>query len=259
MVGDEMMSMKTALSAAAALIAWLLAFGLFVFACFVAASDAQGALVFIFLGPVALLLFGIAWLIARLALRSHARLSRALSWSSIAGLAFVAAFFVSAFIPPLRAFPEGVIGGVAAGYKAVTGETPYAAAHKGHDVKGLIRGELARTQGARLDLSRLATARPWDRVCVFGPHTDNAAARAVLGFGNWDIETYSRIATSDAIAALVFIDGRRVSYVVEQPRAEADFAKLTRRCFARAAAVFERAAASIAPEFVPVSGQSSAK
>lgn len=244
--------MKATLSGVAAVAALLAAAGGFVFCCFAAASDAQGGLVFIFLGPFILLLLIIAYLIARLAMRASPALAAAVTWSAAAGLAFVVAFFMSALIPGLRAFPRAVVGAVASGYEMATGETPYVAVRKGNDVQAMIREALAQSGGKRLDFASLPAARPWDRMCVLGPRTDNAAARPVLGLKGWDIEMYSKIASSDGIAALVFINGDRVSYVVELPRSEADLAPLSKHCYARDAAVFERTAgASGMPSFAP--------
>lgn len=122
--------MKPGLAIALAALAWLAAAAAFVFSCFAAASDVQGAYVFFLLGPVTLLLFAVAHFTARLARTLRPVLSRAVSWASLGGLVFVVAFFVSAFVGPLSAFPEGVIDAVSAGYEAITGETPYAAAHR---------------------------------------------------------------------------------------------------------------------------------
>lgn len=219
--------------------------GVFLFSCFAAASDAQGALIFILLGPVVLLLLAGALVLVSLPASAGSGAARTLRWLSAAGLGFVVAFFALAFIPPARPFPAAVIGAVAAAYEAVTGESPYAAARRGNDVGAMIDAALAASSGERLDLSALPTAKPWDRVCVLRPYTDNAAARPVLGLEGWDIEMYSAIATSDSICTLVFIDGKRVSYVYELPRGKADLASLGGRCFARAAARLARSRAAL--------------
>lgn len=122
--------MTTPVATVAATIAWLAAVGAFVYGCFAAASDVDGAAAFFVVGPAVLLLLAMAFFIARLALVASPRLSGTLSWASLGGIVFVLVFFGSAFVGPLSAFPEGVIDGVAAGYRAITGETPYAAAHR---------------------------------------------------------------------------------------------------------------------------------
>lgn len=244
--------MRAVVFSVLAVIMLLAAIAVFLFSCWATASDAQGAIVFLFLGPVILVLLGLALVLGLQVRNSSAAFGNGVCGFSIAGFAFFMAFVVSAFVPGLRAFPDGVAGGVAAAYEWITGESPYETVRKGHDVPAMISAELARTRGAKLDLGSLPTSKPWDRVCVFGPYTDNAAAAPVLGLQGWDIEMYSKIASSDAIATLVFIDGERVSYVVEQPRGEADLAKLSRRCFARDAAVFEHVpAGGGGAEFAP--------
>lgn len=244
---------KPRLLAILSVVALLVATVVFVYSCYVAASDAQGAILFIFSGPVILVLLLGAVVTGLLARRAGA--GSALAWLSGAGLAFSIAFFAAAFFAPLRAFPDGVIGAVAWGYQAFSGESPATAAHKGHDVTGMIRAELEFSKGQRIDLSRLRTRNDWDRVCIFGPYTGNAAARSVLGTDVWDIEKYNRISTSDSISTLIFMNGKSVSYAIDFPRGEADFAKLTLRCVPRASAVFERVlGAETAPEFEPVAG-----
>ena len=136
---------------------------------------------------------------------------------------------------------------MAAAYESITGETPYMAAHRKQDVLSMMRNDLARRQGRELDLAHLPTSRDWGHVCILGPHTDNATAAAVLGLKNWDIETYSKIATSDAISTLVFVAGRHVEYVVEFPNDEGSFAKLGRQCFPREKSVFLRTEAAGQP------------
>jgi hypothetical protein len=233
-------------------VAWSVATALFVFSCYSAASDAQGAILFLFSGPVTLLLLAVAVVFGLLTRREGKATVGALIWLSGAELVFVILFFACAFIPPLRGFPEGVIDAVSRGYQAITGESPYATAHKGHDVTGMIRAELEFSKGRRINLARIRTRNDWDRVCIFGPYTTNAAALPVLGTGDWDIERLNRISVSDSISTLMFMNGKAASYAIDFPRAEADFAKLTLRCFPRAAAVFERVHnADGAPEFAP--------
>lgn len=238
------------LTGAIAILALIAAKVVFLYCCFAAASDAQGAVIFVLGGPIVLGVLFVALFCARRLQRDIPALGAILKWISAAGLAFVVLFFVCAFAGPLRAFPNAVIGTVAAAYTAMTGETPYAAAHAKQDVLSMMRNDLARRQGRELDLAHLPTSRDWDRVCIFGPHTDNATASAVLGLKNWDIETYSKIATSDAISTLVFVAGRHVEYVVEFPNDEGSFAKLGRQCFPREKATFLRTeTAGQGPEF----------
>ncbi|MFN0037936.1 MAG: hypothetical protein ACKVP2_00275 [Burkholderiales bacterium] len=231
-----------------AVVSLISAAGLFVFTCFTAASDAQGAILFIFTGPVILALLAVSVVLGALARSTGG--GRILLWISGASALFVTSFFLASLHPALRAFPEAVIDGVASAYQAITGESPYTSAHKSHDVMGMLRGELAFSNGARLDISRLRTRRDWDRVCVLGPYTNASAAREVLGARDWNSELFSRIAVSDVISTLVFLANEKISYVVEVPRQEADFANLSRQCYPREAAIFARLPGS-SPAFAP--------
>jgi hypothetical protein len=231
---------KPLMTGAIAILALIAAMVVFVYCCFAAASDAQGAVIFVLGGPIVLGTLLVALFSARRLQRGVPVIGAILKWISVAGLAFVVLFFVCAFARPLRPFPNAVIGGVAGVYESITGETPYMAAHRKQDVLSMIRNDLAQRQGRELDLAHLPTTRDWGHVCIFGPHTDNATASAVLGLKNWDIETYSKIATSDAISTLVFVAGRHVEYVVEVPNDEGSFAKLGKQCFPREKAMFLR-------------------
>ena len=214
------------------------AVALFLFCCFAAASDAQGAFVFLFLGPVIAGVLAVAFFV----LKRTALPGRAAAWAfrlSGALAFFFAAFFACSLIPPLRAFPGAAVGAVARAFEAVAGKSPYQWVRDRDDMAAMIARDLSRGGGRELDFSRFQTAKSWSRLCVFGPYTDSAAARAVLGL-DWDIQAYSKIAESDGIDALVFLDDKKVAYVTDLPRSSADFAKLSRTCFPRREAVFER-------------------
>lgn len=90
---------------------------IFIFACIVASSDAQGALAFLFYLPIAAVLFLVS------AMRAKNKKGR---WVSISGLIFIILFVVFAFIPGLAKIPATVIGVVSSGFELVTGKTPYA-------------------------------------------------------------------------------------------------------------------------------------
>jgi hypothetical protein len=85
----------------------------------------------------------------------------------------------------------------------------------------------------------LATAVPgnWDRVCILGPYSRNAAAAKTLGF-EWPAESHSRIAGNDGISLLVFVRGNAVENHVEHPRRAGDFSNLSGRCFSQSDAKF---------------------
>ena len=121
--------MKLRVRVIASWIATLLALMVFLFACFGAASDAQGAIMFLFFGPLVLMLLVIAWALARAQRRREPETGAVAAWAALGTLAFVVVFFVSLFVPFLNGFPNAVIGAVAAAYEAATGQTPYEATH----------------------------------------------------------------------------------------------------------------------------------
>jgi hypothetical protein len=101
-----------------------------------------------------------------------------------------------------------------------------------------VAGQFRRSNGAVVDLAE-ANPGPWDRVCIFGPDSDKAKVKKVLGF-DWDSDTESAIATNDGIALLVFTQGKKVVSFFEHPRNLGDFTTLDGQCFARAKARFEQ-------------------
>jgi hypothetical protein len=88
-----------------------------------------------------------------------------------------------------------------------------------------------------LDLA-IAVPRPWERVCILGPYTDNTAAAKLLGFP-WDVKAQSAVGMNDGIALLLFVQGQQVVSQVDYPRTAGDFANLTQRCFTRSQAKFQ--------------------
>jgi hypothetical protein len=87
----------------------------------------------------------------------------------------------------------------------------------------------------------LASAVPgtWDRVCILGPYSNNAAANGALGF-NWPAESLTSIKDNDGISLLIFVRGKTVVSYVEQPRNAGDFTNLAGRCFLRNSAKFKQ-------------------
>lgn len=77
----------------------------------------------------------------------------------------------------------------------------------------------------------------WDTVCILGPYSTSQHVFDTLGFA-WPIETKSSISTSDGITLLLFVKNKKVIELVEHPRLDADFANLSRQCFAREQATF---------------------
>jgi hypothetical protein len=98
-----------------------------------------------------------------------------------------------------------------------------------------INGQF-RDHGGNVDLAQ-AYPEPWDRVCVLGPYSDNAAAKAALGF-DWDVDGNSVIHRNDGLALLLFVREQRVVAAVEHPRRSGDFSKQSGKCFSRERARF---------------------
>jgi hypothetical protein len=99
-----------------------------------------------------------------------------------------------------------------------------------------IAGQFAASGRRDVDLAA-AVPGDWDRVCILGPYSRNAAAARALGF-EWPAETSSDIASDDGISLLVFARGRSVTAHVDYPRGSGDFSNLAGRCFPRADAKF---------------------
>jgi hypothetical protein len=102
-----------------------------------------------------------------------------------------------------------------------------------------IAGQFRRSAGANVDLVE-ANPGDWDRVCVLGPYSDNAAAKRVLGF-DWNVEGRTPIRRNDGIAVLLFVRGNEVTEHIEHPRNLGDFVPNSRKCIARADARFYQA------------------
>jgi hypothetical protein len=102
-----------------------------------------------------------------------------------------------------------------------------------------IAGQFRRSNGGLVDLAE-ANPAAWERVCVLGPHSGNAAVKSLLGF-DWDAEGRTAIRDNDGIALLLFVQGKQVSAFAENPRNLGDFAPLSGKCFARAHARFQQA------------------
>jgi len=94
-----------------------------------------------------------------------------------------------------------------------------------------IERQISQTNGQTINLSEVGGPE-WERVCIFGPYSNNAMARKVLGFA-WDMEANTSIALSDGINILVFVKGSSVVAYTEHSRRLGDFWRLSGRCFNR--------------------------
>ncbi|MEP7044395.1 MAG: hypothetical protein ABI843_15125 [Dokdonella sp.] len=99
-----------------------------------------------------------------------------------------------------------------------------------------IAAQFSASGGKSVDLA-LAVPGNWDRVCVLGPYSNDAAAAETLGI-DWSAETLTSIKHNDGISLLVFVQGKSVISYVEHPRKLGDFTNLGGRCFPQTNAKF---------------------
>ena len=200
---------------------------LFLGSCWIAASDAQGGIVFILALPLAAaLLAGSSVLAGR---------GNWLRYLAYGLLSYLALFFLGAFLPFVSLVNSATMDAVVFVSRKVTGQTPYQATHAKHDVRKMLEAELERTGKSEIDFANIRTGWDWHRVCIFGPYTTNTAAAETLGFKGWDMEKYSQIAVSDSVQIFAFVDSKEgvVRYSAELTRAQGDFAALGGKCFGK--------------------------
>lgn len=224
--------MKTLALKTVFFIAMTCVIGMFLFSCVVTLTDAQGAFIFILSIPAMVVALVVAWAAGRAVSppRFYVRAPKILTIS----LVF---FFVMAPVPILNIIPSAFLQAVGAAFETATGKTPHAyfADKKAFDTL-LVRALTDPAAAHHVDFSVLDVIFAWDRVCVFGPYTNNAQARTVLKI-DFNIEDRSTIAQSDSVNALVFLYDGRVNKVVDLKRDVADFAALD-TCYARDKTVF---------------------
>lgn len=232
------------------LLAWLATLGaivIFLFSCFVAAADGQGAMLFIVTFPVLFFLLYLAIINTRKdqgAVQSIWKTGA--FWFSRATLVVSAAFLVFAFVPGLNLFTTALIGGVSFAFEGVTGKSPYTWVRERNHISVKIAKALKQSNGQKLDMRDLSVSYQWDKVCFFGPYTTDEAAQKVLQLSyDWKLSANSKVGLSDGVNALVFLHTYNkggVSYVVDLNRAEADFVKLSGQCILKENANFVKAA-----------------
>jgi hypothetical protein len=104
------------------------------------------------------------------------------------------------------------------------------------DISKELEAQLQKNNRERIDLSQVGGS-DWQRVCVFGPYSDNKRAEKTLGF-KWDLEKNApSIVSADGVNVLAFVEGKDVIEHVEHPRSLGDFAKLSGQCFSRGDAI----------------------
>lgn len=102
-----------------------------------------------------------------------------------------------------------------------------------------------------LDFTKFATFA-WERVCFFGPYSDNDRFTKATGF-SWPLIKETGISSSDSTNVLVFVNGRSVAAYTEYPRQQADFWRLSGQCFNKEQSKFIKQSgnyiyASLAPQ-----------
>ncbi|MDH5368867.1 MAG: hypothetical protein OEW99_02505 [Gammaproteobacteria bacterium] len=76
----------------------------------------------------------------------------------------------------------------------------------------------------------------WNKVCFFGPYSNNTFAKRTLGF-EWNLEKHSSIYNNDGITLAVFTNGANVITYKEIPR-YADFSTFSGKCYPKTNAKF---------------------
>lgn len=205
---------------------------IFLASCLITLSDGQGALVFTVSLPIISLLLFSAILIAR---KSKNRFGFRGSLIPIFFSFFLSIFFIFAFIPGLRQIPDSFLGFVGQTFTLVVGKTPASFFKDRASFSNKLNDALQSRRD--IQFNNLDVTFAWDRVCIFGPYTNNSQAKSVLKI-DWNIEERSQIHDSDSINALVFLFQGSVNQVVDLTRGIADF-KNVDTCFSREEAHFK--------------------
>lgn len=191
----------------------------FLASCVIALTDGQGALVFIVSIPaMAALLFCASWLSQKIKMTQDSMWR--FDYVPKVCAAFLTLFFISSFVPVLREVPDAFMKVVGKTFTYATGKTPYVFFKDRASFPNRLSNELEEEK--EIILSNLDVTFAWDRICIFGPYTNNEKAKSVLHL-NWNIEERSHIHFSDSINALVFLFQGNVNHVVDLKRNIVDF------------------------------------
>jgi hypothetical protein len=79
----------------------------------------------------------------------------------------------------------------------------------------------------------------WEKVCVLGPYSDNAAASELLGF-HWPLKSLSSVWVNDGVSLLLFVRSKEVLSYYEVARAPYDFSVFSNSCIERALSSFSK-------------------
>ncbi len=208
----------------------------FVGSCLVTLTDGQGAMVFIFSIPVMILLLFLSWVIGSKLVKNFGANKRLLLASKTFS-ASIALFFLFLFIPVLRPIPDTFFDFIGKTFEHFVGKTPYQYVRERNSLPQILIRTIAKKDNKSIKFSELDVTYAWDKMCIFGPYTDNQKARSILGI-DWNIEDRSEIKFSDSINALVFLYQGKVNHVVDLRRGIVDFKNLD-LCIQRERSQFE--------------------
>ena len=214
----------------------LLMLVIFLASCVITLTDGQGALVFVVSIPAMSILLLCALMLGR-KLTAHNHSTWRIDYFPKIVSAFLIVFFISSFIPALRTLPDAVTNLVGTTFTYATGTSPYAFFKERASFSTKLSAQLQKENPKTIIFSDLDVTFAWDRVCMFGPYTNNAKAKSVLNM-NWNIEERSQIHVSDSVNALVFLYQGSVNQVIDLKRGIADFQDLD-MCLNRNQANFE--------------------
>lgn len=198
-------------------------------------SDAQGVFVFIVTLPVIVLLSTLGISVSK-KIDNNPNNYLKLSKSTIAGISL---FIILSFIPFLNAVPIAVMEGIVSSFEFVTGKTPRQYFSDRNNLSKLIKDELQKTSGLRVDFSKIETAYNWNRLCLFTPYTSDLVAENLTGSA-FKLSTYSDIGSSDSIHFIGLFDEKSFVNYVNLKRSEMDFSLSESVCIPRGDASFKR-------------------
>ena len=207
---------------------------IFLASCIVTLSDGQGFFIFFISLPIiATLLSAGTFLGKRIDIKNSSSIRFSLLPKLLA--AFIFLFFLFSLIPGLRILPDVFMNVVERSFVAVSGKSPRIFFEERASLPNKLRKEM--TQKRKINFSDLELTFAWDKVCIFGPYTNNKKAKSVLNL-DWKIEEHSEVHFSDSVNALVFLYQDNVNKAVDLNRGIADFKNLD-LCLSRETAHFE--------------------
>ena len=201
---------------------------IFFWSIIVAASDAQGGIVYIVSMPVML---GLLWLGNKWSIRKK---SRAGQIACKAMKVFYIGFIVFVFIPGLNEISFSIMNFTNKTFEKVTGVTPYKYFRQQNDIYGQVYDD-AKTPDV-IDMTTYKTSRDWDRVCFFGPETSDEEVQKIVGEA-FKVSNFEGI-SDRIVTAVMFVDKDELSYPIAVSHKVADFSGLAGKCIMKEKARF---------------------